>query len=1044
MVRRKVFLTAALVALAFLVAAGALYARPPRSTGADKPTMKVIVLVKAKGNASEVVTRLQGQGAKSVYKYHLVKGVSATISRKTWNDLRKDGNVGRVVPDLKMFYPEPPVVGEEHPFSGTGSNVLQDVLEPEALQLTHAEDAWKITVDGQPVMGQGVRVGMVDTGTDPSHPDLAGAIQAYRDFTGTGLRDNDGHGTGTSSMVVGQGLPVFNRETHTSMKLSGMAPEARVLMAKVGDVNGGWDSQFIRGIEWLVDQKVDIISDSWGGFALPPDGRDPVSAMAVQAAIDQGITFCVSAFNEGPGQGTLGSPSDLKDALTVGATTGAREFSQIGYLASPGKYLGDQVIDWSSRGPTALGDYKPDVMAFGAFGWALAPTFNTSASGRDIQEFGGTSMAAPVCAGDLALAESAWKLAHPGQLLPAPSYWKALLASTATDIGYPGLEGSTGLVNAEAAVKAVLGEGKSFLATVADDPKNPSSWSVKAAGGATVSTTITVANTGDAAEHITLAPTMFAADESQTITRDLTLTSATGYAYTENVTVPEGTDLVDVRCTWPSGPFVSLRTAVYDSAGDFLVYGPTYGGYGHLSLSQVSLTGPAGQRPVVEPGKPWQVVVFPRGGMAPTGPQAAHLRIEFLHKADWPAVSLSTAAFDLEPGDSEHVTATLTTPSEAGTRFGKIVVSNGAAATSIPVAIRVPVDVTGGAGTFSGALTGSTVEYNGGEFSFFDFTVPPGTASLAASLTWPHEGNLIDLYLVDPAGNVRVAKGGDLNIYPDYSSFLVPPEAFAHTAEQVVWDRPMPGTWQALVWGGGFYGGGFDEPFTGHIVLDRTVVSPATWDVTVAPGGSASTTFTVANDGVTAVAAYADSQSTAGGTVQYATYDLGGFTGQLTPTKNGFTTAYTFPLPEAAVSASVNVTWMSPGSLIDLGLYDPTGTDKAESLADSALGNSAAVADPMAGLWTVTLGFADPTLPAMPAKYVGTASYVAPIPLAGLVTSAPVTAPLRVEPGTSATITATFTAPATAKSGDVITGMLTFYSSGGDHLGMVPVTATIE
>jgi len=55
-----------------------------------------------------------------------------------------------------------------------------------------------------------------------------------------------------------------------------------------------------------------------------------------------------------------------------------------------------------------------------------------------------------------------------------------------------------------------------------------------------------------------------------------------------------------------------------------------------------------------------------------------------------------------------------------------------------------------------------------------------------------------------------------------------------------------------------------------------------------------------------------------------------------------------------------------------------------------------------------------------------------------------VTAPLRVEPGTSATITATFTAPATAKSGDVITGMLTFYSSGGDHLGMVPVTATIE
>ena len=59
-------------------------------------------------------------------------------------------------------------------------------------------------------------------------------------------------------------------------------------------------------------------------------------------------------------------------------------------------------------------------------------------------------------AGDLALAECAWKLAHPGKALPAPSYWKKLLASTATDLGYPALDQSSGLVNAAAAVKAVL------------------------------------------------------------------------------------------------------------------------------------------------------------------------------------------------------------------------------------------------------------------------------------------------------------------------------------------------------------------------------------------------------------------------------------------------------------------------------------------------------------------------------------------------------------------------------------------------------------
>ena len=83
-------------------------------------------------------------------------------------------------------------------------------------------------------------------------------------------------------------------------------------------------------------------------------------------------------------------------------------------------------------------------------------------------------MAAPVVAGDLALAECAWKLANPGKTLPKPAYWKKLLASTATDLGYPALDQSTGLVNAAAAVKAVLHRGKSMLVTVAADGRTPS------------------------------------------------------------------------------------------------------------------------------------------------------------------------------------------------------------------------------------------------------------------------------------------------------------------------------------------------------------------------------------------------------------------------------------------------------------------------------------------------------------------------------------------------------------------------------------------
>ena len=148
-------------------------------------------------------------------------------------------------------------------------------------------------------------------------------------------------------------------------------------------------------------------------------------------------------------------------------------------------------------------------MALRRLGLGPGPRGRRRPRNQNVRIFGGTSMACPVVAGDLALAESAWKMKHPGQRLPAPSYWKNLLASTATDLGYPALDQSSGLVNAAAAVREVLRQGKSFLASVAADPRNPSSWSARVTGGARATTTIAVRNTGAKSERVTLKPTAF-------------------------------------------------------------------------------------------------------------------------------------------------------------------------------------------------------------------------------------------------------------------------------------------------------------------------------------------------------------------------------------------------------------------------------------------------------------------------------------------------------------------------------------------------------
>jgi hypothetical protein len=147
---------------------------------------------------------------------------------------------------------------------------------------------------------------------------------------------------------------------------------------------------------------------------------------------------------------------------------------------------------------------------------------------------------------------------------------------------------------------------------------------------------------------------------------------------------------------------------------------------------------------------------------------------------------------------------------------------------------------------------------------------------------------------------------------------------------------------------------------------------------------------------------------------------------------------------------TAQATWTGPDTLVDLGLYDPSQTDKAESLASTALGNSVFVADPMAGEWTLILGYGNPTLPAATSDYTVNVDYVAPTPIAGLTPSATADAPLTVAPGAAGKIHVTVDIPTEAQPGDVISGTLDFSTAGdgvetagGDHLGSVPVTITV-
>ncbi|WP_436737914.1 S8 family peptidase [Streptomyces sp. BBFR102] len=243
-----------------------------------------------------------------------------------------------------------------------------------------APAAWKAGFTGK-----GVKIAVLDTGTDATHPDLKGQVVAEKNFSDAeDTEDRVGHGTHVASIAAGTGAA-------SGGKFKGVAPEAKLLAGKVLDDEGyGEDSGILAGMEWAVAQGADIVNLSLGGADTPE--VDPLEAAIDKLSAETGVLFAVAAGNEGDGAGTVGSPGSADAALTVGAVDDK-----------------DELADFSSRGPrVGDGAVKPDVTAPGVDTTAaIAPG---SAIAEDVGEnpagyatISGTSMATPHVAGAAAL-----------------------------------------------------------------------------------------------------------------------------------------------------------------------------------------------------------------------------------------------------------------------------------------------------------------------------------------------------------------------------------------------------------------------------------------------------------------------------------------------------------------------------------------------------------------------------------------------------------------------------------------------------------------
>jgi uncharacterized repeat protein (TIGR01451 family) len=134
-------------------------------------------------------------------------------------------------------------------------------------------------------------------------------------------RDSNGHGTHTSSTAAGNGgvaASIFGVDRGI---VSGIAPRAHVVMYRVCGLEGCFQSDSVRAVEQAILDDVDVINFSISGGGAPYS--DPVS-LAFLAAYDAGVLVSASAGNSGPGADTVAHREPW--TMTVGASTTDRHF----------------------------------------------------------------------------------------------------------------------------------------------------------------------------------------------------------------------------------------------------------------------------------------------------------------------------------------------------------------------------------------------------------------------------------------------------------------------------------------------------------------------------------------------------------------------------------------------------------------------------------------------------------------------------------------------------------------------------------------------
>ena len=385
---KKHFIIAGLMALALV---GGVAVLKPAKSKAEPTARKIVIFDSSVVNEAAQEKLIAKFGGVKIKSLPLVNGMAVVLPPQA--NLGGEVGILRVDEDAEVM-----ALGKPAP-----APVPQTI--PWGITSVGADSAWPLTA------GAGIKVAVVDTGIDLTHPDLKvyGGYNAISPMKSAA--DDNGHGTHVAGIIAA---------LNNSIGVVGVGPEISLYSVKVLNRSGsGYVSDIIEGLDWAIQNGIQVVNMSLGTDSDVQSFHD-----AIIRARDAGIVLVAAAGNDGA---AVDFPGAYPEVVAVAATD-----------------VNNAVASWSSRGS------EVDLAAPGV---SIYSTYK----GKTYKTLSGTSMATPHVAGAAALVLTtpvgAYDLDADGAWDPTEVQNK--LEATATDLGDSGKDAlyGAGLLNAFAAIQ---------------------------------------------------------------------------------------------------------------------------------------------------------------------------------------------------------------------------------------------------------------------------------------------------------------------------------------------------------------------------------------------------------------------------------------------------------------------------------------------------------------------------------------------------------------------------------------------------------------